>query len=280
MCNHHIMQVVREKAKSQPQFSRRNFLRGAGLSSAGLMVASAGLLKPRLAFAQDVSEVIDLTHKLNPTVPTFTNDQPTVETVVTIENDGYYIQRWSFNEHSGTHMDGPAHFSTEGDTIDNLPADAFVGPAVVIDISAKAAEDADAAVTADDLMAWEAENGELPAGAMVMMYSGWESKWDDTAAFQNTGEDGLFHFPGFALDAIEFMLAERDVKGIGVDTLSLDIGASATFDVHVTWLSAGKIGIEGVANLQALIGKQAMIVAGIPRFENGSGGPCRVLAMA
>lgn len=279
MCNHHIMEFVRERAKSQPQVSRRNFLRAMGMTSAGLAVVSAGLVKPRLAFAQEMSEVVDLSHKLTPTVPTYTNDQPTVETLVTVENDGFYIQKWSFNEHSGTHMDGPAHFAAGAETIDNLPASAFVGAAVVIDISAKAAEDADAAVTADDLLAWEAENGEIPAGAMVMMYSGWESKWADTAAFQNTGDDGLFHFPGFALDAIEFMLAERDVKGIGVDTLSLDIGASTTFDVHVNWLGAGKIGLEGVANLQSIIGKQAMIVAGIPRFENGSGGPTRVLAM-
>lgn len=279
MCNHHVMKIVHDRVQSQPKFSRRNFLRAAGITSAGFAVASSGLLKPRLAFAQEVSEVIDLTHVLTPTVPTFTNDQPTVETVVTVENDGYYIQRWSFNEHSGTHMDGPAHFSTSGDTIDNVPVSMFVGPAVVVDISAKVAENADAAVSADDLMAWEAENGEIPAGAIVFMYSGWESRWNDTAAFQNTGEDGLFHFPAFGIDAIEFMLAERNVNGIGVDTMSLDIGSSATFDVHVTWLGAGKFGVENVANLQSIMGKQAMVVVGIPRFQAGSGGPCRVMAM-
>lgn len=279
MCNHHVMKIVHDRVRSQPSVSRRNFLRAVGLTSAGLAVASSGLLKPRLAFAQEMSEVIDLTHILTPTVPTYTNDQPTVETVVTVENDGFYIQRWSFNEHSGTHMDGPAHFDTDGETIDNVPVSMFVGPAVVIDLSAQAAENPDVAVSADDLMAWEADNGEIPAGAIVFMYSGWESRWEDTAAFQNTGADNLFHFPGFGLDAIEFMLAERNVNGIGVDTLSLDIGASTTFDVHVNWLGAGKFGVECVANLQAIMGKQAMAVVGIPRFQAGSGGPCRVMAM-
>jgi kynurenine formamidase len=130
-----------------------------------------------------------------------------------------------------------------------------------------------------DIEAWESAHGEIPAGAVVFMYSGWESRWNEPEAFRNADADGVQHYPGSSAEAATFLVTERDIRGIGVDTLSLDVGASTTFDVHVIILSAGKYGIEGVANLAAIKDHQATVFVGVPRWEKGSGGPARILAM-
>lgn len=286
MCSPKIMQMVNEKVRKEAQsggYSRRNFLKfgaAAAAGAAGLMVPQATVQASSL-FRQDMmGEIIDLSHVFGPSVPVYTlGEEPAKETAVTVENDGFYIQKWTFFEHAGTHMDAPAHFAAGGETVDNLEPSQFIAPAVVIDISEKAAEDNDTMVTVEDLEAWEAENGEIPVGALVCMYSGWEARWDDAEAFRNADEDGVQHYPGFGGEASAFLLEERDIAGIGVDTLSLDIGASSTFDVHLSILPAGKYGIENLANLEQLIGKSATVMVGIPRYETGSGGPCRVLAM-
>lgn len=279
MCSPEVAKVVSERIakEGRPQFSRRNFLR-LGSMAAGLAVASS--LPVRVAQAQDTAQIVDLTHVFGTNVPTYVpTDTATRETTVTVQDDGFYIQRWSFGEHTGTHVDIPAHFVVGAETVDNYAAELLFSPAVVIDISAKAAEDPNAMLTADDIAAWESANGEIPAGALVCMYSGWESKWGDVAAFRGDPGDGSLNFPGFGPDAAQFLLEERDIHGIAVDTLSLDPGNSATFDVHVGVLGAGKYGVEGVANLAELMGKQATVIAGVPRWEEGSGGPCRLLAM-
>lgn len=279
MCDEHVMKVVQQRLKQEPQLSRRNFLRAAGITAAGVAVASR-VARPRPAFAQEMmGEVVDLSHILSTDVPLYAGAQPTRETLVTVENDGFYSQLWTFGEHSGTHVDAPGHFTAGGTLIDQVEASGLVGPAAVVDISARAAEDADAMVMVEDLMAWEEANGEIPAGAFVAMYSGWEAFWDDDAAFKNTGDDGLYHFPGFGADAVNWLLENRDINGVLVDTMSLDIGASSTFDVHINLLGAGKIGVENVANLSSIMGQQAMVMVGVPRYQEGSGGPCRVLAM-
>jgi kynurenine formamidase len=281
MCTAAIQKVVAERLQREgrPLISRRNFLRFGGVTAAGLAVA------PSLAFArpslQEMSEIVDLTHVLNPSVPTYPAPTVplTVETIVTIKDNGFYKQAWTFDEHSGTHMDIPAHFVEGGDTVDKYAANLLVSPAVVIDIAARAEDDPDTQVTVDDLTNWESANGEIPPGAVVLMYSGWESRWNDQDAFRGSDADGGLHFPGFSGEAAQFLIEERDIHGIGVDTLSLDYGQSTTFDTHLTILSAGKYGIENVANLAQIKDKKATVVAGIPRYENGSGGPCRVLAL-
>lgn len=225
--------------------------------------------------------VVDLSHVFGTAIPTYLpGEEPQRETFVTVENDGFYIQRWNYTEHAGTHVDAPAHFHTDGESIDVYAPELLYSPAVVIDISAKAAEDPDAALDVEDIEAWESANGEIPAGALVFMYSGWDAKWDDVEAFRNADADGVMHFPGFSPEAAAFLLEERDIHGIGVDTLSLDPGNSTTFDVHVNVLGAGKYGVEGVANLTSIMDAPgATVVVGVTRWEEGSGGPCRLLAL-
>jgi kynurenine formamidase len=282
MCSPEVAKVVRERIKKEglPDISRRNFLRLGGVAAASASISS--LVSPILAARAhgDAGEVIDLSHVFGTNIPTYLiGENPQREDYVTVENDGFYIQRWTFTEHAGTHVDIPAHFVADGETVDNYPADLLVAPAVVIDISAKAAESADAALDVADIEAWESANGEIPAGAVVFLYSGWDAKWGDPEAFRNADADDVQHYPGFSPEAATFLVENRDIRGIGVDTLSLDVGTSATFDVHLTILSAGKYGIEGVANLAAIKDRAATVIVGVPRWEEGSGGPARVLAL-
>jgi len=259
--------------------SRRDLLRFGGLAAAGI---AAGVTSSRPARAQNGMgmSVVDLSHIFGTNIPTYLLDEkPQKETFVTVENDGFYIQRWNYTEHAGTHMDIPAHFVVGGETVDNYPAELLVAPAVVIDISEKAADDADATLDVADIEAYESANEAIPDGAVVFLYSGWDAKWGSIEDFRNADADGVMHFPGFSEEAAAFLLEERNINGIGVDTLSLDPGNSSTFGVHVAVLSAGKYGIEGVANLNAIRGGAATIVAGVPRWEDGSGGPCRLLAL-
>jgi kynurenine formamidase len=281
MCSPAVERIVRDRIANEgrPQISRRNLLRLGGLTAAGLATASLGA-PARRASAQATS-VVDLSHVFGTNVPTYLlGENPAREDFVTVENDGFYIQRWTYTEHAGTHVDIPAHFVTDGETVDNYPADLLLSPAAVIDISSKAEADPDAMLEVADIEAWERENGPLPAGALVFLYSGWETRWDEPESFRNADADGVMHFPGFSPEAATFLVSERDIHGIGVDTLSLDNGPSASFDVHVTVLSAGKYGIEGVANLASIKDMPGvLVVTGVPRWEGGSGGPCRLLAL-
>ena len=166
-----------------------------------------------------------------------------------LATDGFYAQTWTFGEHTGTHMDAPGHFTAGGRLVPQLRPEEFFAPIVVIDIAARAASDPDTVVTPDDLRAYERRYGRIPGGAAVLMNSGWDVRAADPAAFKNADAAGGFHFPGFSGDAVSWLLARRDARIIGVDTLVLDPGNSADFIVHVTWLGADRFGLEGLANL-------------------------------
>jgi kynurenine formamidase len=283
MCSPKVAEVVRSRIAREglPNVSRRNFLRMGTAAASGVAVASLGVNARSAKAYRDLEQVVDLSHVFGTTMPTYTpGEAPTREDHVTVAANGFYIQKWSLFEHAGTHMDIPAHFIADGETVDVYPADRFLARAVVIDISAKAESDDDAMVMLEDIEAWESANGNIPECAVVFMYSGWESRWNDVDAFRNPDESGMMHFPGFSGEAASYLVSERNIFGIGVDTLSLDIGASTTFDVHYTILGAGKFGIENVANLASIIdAEDAKVVIGVPRWEAGSGGPCRVLAL-
>jgi kynurenine formamidase len=226
------------------------------------------------------TQLQDLTHTITPETPVFPgNPQPLIEPLRTYEKDGYYANKITMAEHTGTHMDAPAHF-VEGTPFSNeLPVTQFFAPLAIVDISERAASDPDAQVTPDDLMAWESEHGELPAGAFVAMNSGWDARFNDPASFINLGDDDVLHFPGFHPDATTMLVEERDIVGIGVDTLSLDYGASTDFGTHITLLGAGKYGLEGLASLGNVPPSGALIIVGGPKITIGSGGWSRVMAL-
>jgi kynurenine formamidase len=226
-------------------------------------------LKPR-------GKIVDLTHTFTAGFPVYTGASPTRRTIKNYMPDGFYSQEWTFGEHSGTHMDAPGHFFAGHPRTPDLKPRKLMLPIVVIDISKRASNNPDAEVTADDLIRFERKHGRIPKRALVAMDSGWAAKLG-TPAF--TGREGnVYHFPGFGQSAIEFLLEGKRGSAIAVDTLSLDNGPSTTFFAHVNWLGADKYGLENLANLDKLPAHGATAIVGVIPWEEGSGGPARVLA--
>lgn len=263
---------------SRTMLSRRSLFTGA--AGTGLALTAGGLA-PRAALAQALpaaSRVVDLTHVFDEAFPTF-DGKPGIayEEDKTIERDGYQIWKLTTWEHSGTHVDAPLHFSPDGRSVDQIEPASLVCPLCIIDLTAKAAEDANAMVEPEDVEAWVSAHGAIPQGALVAMNSGWAAKLG-TPAFRNT-PDGVLAFPGFSKAATD-LLDGMGVVGIGVDTLSLDPGNSTDFGVHASWLPSGHYGIENLANLDRLPASGATIVVGAPKHARGTGGPARILALA
>ena len=150
---------------------------------------------------------------------------------------------------------------------DEIPEASLICPAAVIQVEERARTNPETPVTVDDLKAWEAKHGRIPPGAAVLMYSGWEARIGDQTAFRNMDAKQMMHFPGFSPEAAEFLLKEREINGIGVDTLSIDLGSSQDFKVHYTILPANKGGIENLANLGKIPARGATIFVGLPKVK-------------
>jgi len=268
MCAPHVMEAV------ALSISRRALLASGLTALAGAALAQATV--PGKAF----SRAMDLTHELSPEVPLFPGAEPMrIATLVTVRQNGYYGNRLDLWEHSGTHMDAPAHFVEGAPTAEKLPLSALIAPLAVIRIRDKAARDPDAQVTVDDVLAYERRHGRLPKGAFVAMDSGWEARWRNPKAFLNQDASGTLHFPGFSPEAAAFLVQEREIVGIGVDTLSLDFGPSRDFKTHIIFLGAGKYGLENLANLAQVPPSGALIFVGGPKHRGASGGPVRAVAV-
>src|SRR5262249_49142423 len=233
--------------------SRREALHlAAGLFSGALTWASRGAAPPEQRPIA-AAKVLDPTHILPPAFPSWPGTPPIkVTNRASVAKEGYYANRWELAEHHGPHLDAPAHFAAKGLTAERLEASSLIVPAAGIDIRQRARKDADAVVTLDDLKAWEKRHGRLPKNCGGFLNSGWDVKAGDARAFLGQDRSKTLHFPGFSTEACEFLLKERDVAGLAVDTLSLDFGASKDFAVHKRWLGAGKWGLECVANLSKL----------------------------
>lgn len=262
--------------------TRRNLFKtglGAGIAAAATLLPGE---RAHAAPARQLSfrNLADLTHVLGPGTPGFPGLPGfTVTPHMTHDPNGFYGNVLSYWEHNGTHIDAPIHFVADGLFVDQIPAEELVAPIAVIDIKERAASDPDTQVSPDDILAWERRYGRLPQHAIVAMNSGWASRIGSVESYRNTDSGGTMHFPGFSKAAIEFMLAERSINGIAVDTLSLDHGAASVFEAHVALLSANRWGIENIGNLDAIPPSGASVFVGAPKVASGSGGPARVLAL-
>ena len=270
MCNACLIESVKSS-----MLSRRQLFAGAAASGAAAITMGALSAQPALAQAQ--GKVIDLTYVLDEKFPTFDGAPGiTYEEAVNFDKNGYQLWKLTIFEHSGTHIDAPLHFSRDGASVAELAPESLICPLCVIDITAKAKDDANAMLEASDVEAWISANGDIPAGACVAMNSGWGAKVA-TPEFRNT-PDGKFAFPGFAKSATD-LLAGMNVAAIASDTLSLDPGNSADFAVHYSWLPGGRYGIENLANVDQLPAKGATIFVGAPKHARGTGGPARIMAV-
>jgi kynurenine formamidase len=240
---------------------------------------------PARAFDIDPAKVVDLTYGFGPETVYWPNGKRfALEVVFKGESGGHWYEANNIcaAEHGGTHMDSPAHFARDHATTDKVPVTAGIGPLVRVDVSAQAAKDVDYRLTVDDLRAWESANGAIPRGAIVAMYSGWGTRWPDAKRYLGTdvpGDTANLHFPGFSKEAAEFLVRERDINAIAVDTPSIDHGPSQDFIVHQIINGANKPAFENLANLDRVPPRGATLI-GLPmKIEGGSGGPLRAIAV-
>jgi len=271
MCDICVMNTVKAK-----MLSRRKFLKGVAASSVTAAAGTAAIAPS--ALAQGVQSIEDLTHTLSADFPTYFG-KPGVRSLhrYNFESHGFNLFQHTINEHTGTHVDAPLHYSADGASIDEIAVSNLVAPLCIIDIRQKASEDADAQLTPDDIKAWISANGDIPENACVAMHSGWTSKLgsDDYRGYDGDRQ----HYPGFHVESAKMLMEEASVSSIAVDTLSLDHGMSRDFATHHAWLPSGRFGIENIANLDKLPASGATIVVGATKMEGGSGGPARIFAM-
>jgi isatin hydrolase len=240
-------------------------------------------------------KVVDLTQPLGPDTPVIglppqfgSSPGVTMEVISRFDDKGpaWYWNVLHLGEHTGTHFDAPVHWITGKDLSDNccdsIPVRRFVGPACVIDVSKETAANNDFLLMPEHVTAWEATHGRIPAGSWVLLRTDW-SKRADATSFLNIGADGP-HSPGFHQTTSELLAQDRDVLGVGVETVGTDAGQAGMFDPpfpnHTIMHGAGKFGLASLRNLDQLPPTGAVVIAAPLRIVNGSGSPLRVLALS
>jgi kynurenine formamidase len=227
-----------------------------------------------------IRRVVHLSHVIDPKIPQWPGDPSVeIESVAELEKDGYYLRRFSLGEHSATHMNAPNSFYAQGMSIDQYPAESLVAKAVVMDICQQAADNPDYSLTLDEVLTWEKQYGQIPQGSVVLLFTGWQSKWSDEMAFLNADEAGGLHFPGFSSEATQFLLEKRQIAGVGTDTHGVDSGQDTTFAANRFVLEQPRIVLENLTNLDQLPPVGTTLVIGVLRLLGGSGSPASVLAL-
>jgi kynurenine formamidase len=226
--------------------------------------------------------IVDLTYAFNgktPFWPGATYKPFQLTTIATLEQDGVLSKAFSMPEHLGTHIDAPNHFERDRPSVDQIPVEQLFCPGVVMDISAKGEQDADAELTVADIEAWERRHGRVPERGLVLLYTGWSRFWNNDARYKNQDVRGALHFPSYSAEAARFLVEQRNVRGVGLDTLSIDRGISTDFAVHHIVNNAKRYGLENVANLDQLPATGFYVVVAPMKIEAGTGGPTRLFAV-
>ncbi len=272
MCAPLVVDTVRR------ELTRRGFVGAVAACAAAAAVSAAQQKAVRLPAG--FRDVVDLTHPFSAALPVYPGYEPVqIRQRFSIPQDGFAANEVTFDEHTGTHVDAPVHFVAGAVSADRLPVDRLLAPLVVVSVSERAAREPGTLVSIDDLVQWEKRHGRIPAGALVAMHSGWDVRAASADRFLNRDAKGAMQTPGFSGQAARFLVTERDVCGVGVDTLSLDAGAAEKFVAHLAILGAGKYGVEMMANLGRVPPAGATAIVGAPKHVGATGGPARVLAL-
>jgi kynurenine formamidase len=233
-------------------------------------------------FSLPAGTVVDLSHPYDAsTVYWPTADGFELE----VDFAGYYTANtFSTAEHGGTHIDAPIHFAEGRNTVDEIPLEQLMGPAVMIDVSDRCADNPDYLVTVADIEQWESEHGRLPEGVILLLRTGYENLWPDRLRYLGTEERGAeavaqLHFPGLDPEAARWLVANRSIDAIGLDTASIDFGQSTHFESHQVLFSADIPAFENLTNLHRLPATGFVIIALPMKIAGGSGGPLRVAAI-
>jgi kynurenine formamidase len=256
---------------------------------------NALLTQVAAALSRGTLRVVDLTQPLGPATPVIglppifaASPGVSIDVISEYDSNGpaWYWNTLRLGEHTGTHFDAPIHWITGKDLPDNacdsIPVRRFVGPACVIDVTKDVQANPDFLLTRGRIEAWEREHDRIPSGAWVLMRSGWSTR-TEPAAFLNLAADGP-HSPGFDADASRMLAHERDVLGVGVETIGTDAGQAGGFDPpfpnHTIMHGAGKFGLASLCNLEQLPATGAIVIAAPLKIVRGSGSPLRVIALA
>jgi len=225
----------------------------------------------------------DLTHAFfpdQPHFPAFPNEQR--EVIFNVPEHGFEVTRYTIVGQWGTHIDAPSHFVAGGRSVDAIPVEQMLLPLVVLDISARAAENPDTTSLLADVHDWEARNGRIPDNAFVALRTGWSTRWPDAEAFANKDEDSIAHYPGWSHEVLKFFVESRKITAIGHEVTDTDPGTSTSkgdYSVEAYWLGQDRWQIELMANLAGLPEAGALLWASWPRPLAGSGYPARLVAI-
>lgn len=265
-------------------------MKAGAIASATALVLSV-TLAPRPSTAQQIDltrfTIVDLTHPLNAKTlywPTAPSRFKLEKLAYGMTPGGYFYSAYAFSapEHGGTHLDAPIHFSATGQSADQIPLERLVAPAVVIDISSKAAADGDYRLTVADVETFERRAGRIPQGSIVLLRTGWSSRWPDAKTYlgdDTPGDASKLRFPSFGPEAVTLLVRDRRVAAIGCDVASIDYGRSTDFKVHQVAGAANVPGLENLTNLDRVPATGATVIALPMKIEGGSGGPVRVIAL-
>jgi len=228
------------------------------------------------------AKIVDLSYPLNKNNAFWPgeNYKPfELHTIATLEQNGVLSKTFASPEHLGTHIDAPNHFAKDQISVDQIKPESLFAPGVVIDAVGPVSLDPDFRLSPAHIKAWETQHGRIPDGAIVLLHTGWGRHWGDMLRYQNKDARGEMHFPAFSAEAAKFLVEERKVRGIGLDTMSMDYGLSKDFPVHKIINGAGRYGLENVANLDKLPPRDFYLFVAPMKIETGSGGPTRIFAV-
>ena len=248
---------------------------------------SSGLPGYTGLFDGTAGEWVELAHAFGPSTiywPTDTAGFQLTELAYGMTDAGYFYASYAFAsaEHGGTHLDAPIHFAEGRRAAHEIPLSSLITTASVVDVTASADADPDYLLSVDDLTAWEAVHGPIADGTALLIRTGWSSRWSDRTAYLGTDLTGPeavpeLHFPGIGPEAAQWLVDNRNIAAIGIDTPSIDYGQSADFRSHVILYSDNIVGFENLTNLDRLPATGAGIVALPMKIEGGSGGPLRIV---
>ena len=260
----------------------------AGFALASIGGAIAGDSTRERAAASALRGLVDLSHPFNEqTIYWPTAERFTLTEVAEGETEGgwyYAANNFAAAEHGGTHLDAPIHFARGGDKANEIPLRRLVGRAVTIDLSARVGDNADYLISRADLRRWERRNGRIPRRTIVLLRTGWERFWPNAEQYLGTAERGeaavpQLHFPGLSEGGARWLVRQRRVKAVGLDTASIDYGQSTDFRAHRVLGAANVPVFENVARLGRLPARGFAVVALPMKIEGGSGGPLRIMAV-
>lgn len=226
--------------------------------------------------------IVDLTWTLddqNPYWPAKNYEPFRLKTIATIEDNGVFSKAFYTPEHLGTHLDAPNHFEKNQPSVDEIQPVNLFAEAVVIDVSMQTEANADFRLAVADILEWEQAHGRIPDKAVVFLKTGWGRFWTNYSRYKNQDAAGQMHFPGYSEEAARWLVSQRNIRGVGIDTLSIDYGSSKDFIVHHVINGAGRYGLENVANLDKLPARGFFVSIAPVKVRSGSGGPVRIMAI-